>query len=114
MPVQAFAAEASLLAQPVSIETVSTSQHEGIEDRMTLAPLGARRLAQMVELGERVASVELVVAAQAVDLRGRPQARSCDRRGVRARAELVPVTGRGEAPPQDLEPVRDLVRSGEL
>jgi histidine ammonia-lyase len=114
VPVQAFAAEARLLAQPVSIETVSTSQHEGIEDRMTLAPLSARRLAQMVELGERVAAVELVVAAQAVDLRDRPKLGAATGAAYARVRQLVPATGRGEAPPQDLEPVRELVRSGEL
>jgi histidine ammonia-lyase len=112
VPVQALAAEARLLAQPVSFETVSTSHHEGIEDRFTLAPLAARRLAEMVSLGARVAAIELVVAAQAIDLRGRPTlgagtAPAYDR--VRA---LVPSTGRGEAPPQDLEPIVGLVTKG--
>ena len=45
---QALAAEARLLAQPVSYELVSTMHAEGIEDRMTMAPLAARRLAEMV------------------------------------------------------------------
>ncbi len=112
VPVQALAVEAKLLAQPVSIETASTSHHEGIEDRITLAPLAARRLAQMVELGERLAAIGLVVAAQAIDLRGRPQlGAATDALYARVR-ELVPFTGRGEAPPQDLEPVRQLVRRG--
>ena len=66
VPLQALAAEAKLLAQPVSIETASTSHHEGIEDRVTLAPLGARRLAQQVELGGRLAAIELTIAAQAI------------------------------------------------
>ena len=114
VPVQAFAAEARLLAQPVSIETVSTSQHEGIEDRMTLAPLSARRLGQMVELGERLAAVELVVAAQALDLRNRPQLGAVTGAAYERVRQLVPATARGEAPPQDLEPVRQLVRSGGL
>ena len=38
---------------------------------MTLAPLSARRLAEMVSLGERLLAIELVIAAQAVDLRGK-------------------------------------------
>src|SRR5262249_53754919 len=67
--VQALTAEARLLAQPVSYELVSTSQAEGIEDRMTMAPLAGRRLADQVELGRRIVAIELVVAAQAVDLR---------------------------------------------
>src|SRR5206468_10161596 len=66
---QALTAEARLLAQPVSFELASSSHAEGLEDRMTMAPLAARRLAEMVELGERLAAIKLVVAAQAVDLR---------------------------------------------
>ena len=41
---QGLTAEARLLAQPVSFELVSTTHAEGIEDRITMAPLAARRL----------------------------------------------------------------------
>jgi histidine ammonia-lyase len=110
VPLQALAVEAKLLAQPVSIETGSTSHHEGIEDRITLAPLSARRLAQLVELGERLAAIELAVAAQAVHLRGSPKL-GAGTGALYARVrELVPPLRRGEAPPQDLEPVRALLR----
>jgi histidine ammonia-lyase len=112
VPVQALAAEAKLLAAPVSMETASTSHHEGIEDRITLAPLSARRLAEMVELGERVAAIELVVAAQAIDLRGQPQLGVATGALYRKVRELIAATGRGEPPPQDLEPVRALVKNG--
>jgi histidine ammonia-lyase len=114
VPAQAFAVEARLLAQPVSVETGSPSHHEGIEDRITLAPVGARRLTQMVELGERLAAVELVVASQAVDLRGPPQLGAGTGAVFALVRGLVPFTRRGEPPPQDLEPVRELLRSGEL
>ena len=109
---QALAAEARLLAQPVSFELASTTQAEGIEDRMTLAPLGARRLAEMVELGERIVAIELVVAAQAVDLRQAGPLGAGTRRVYDLVRGRVPFTGPGEAVPQDLEPVRDLVRLG--
>lgn len=66
---QAIAAEARLLAQPVSFELTSTMQESGVEDRTALSSLGARRLAEMLDLGARVIAVELTVAAQAVDLR---------------------------------------------
>jgi histidine ammonia-lyase len=114
VPAQALAAEARLLAQPVSFETASTSHHEGLEDRITLAPLSARRLAEQVSLGARLAAVELVVAAQAIDLRGRPQLGAGSGTAYQRVRELVPRTGQGEPPPQDLEPVVALVRSGEL
>jgi histidine ammonia-lyase len=110
VPLQALAAEAKLLAQPVSTETGSTSHHEGIEDRMTLAPLGARRLAQLVELGERLGAIELAVAAQAVHLRGSPKL-GAGTGALYARVrELIPPLRRGDAPPHDLEPLRALLR----
>ena len=108
----ALTAEARLLAQPVSFELASTTQAEGIEDRVTLAPLAARRLAEMVELGERVVTIELVVAAQAVDLRDPPALGTGTRRVLERIRERVPFTSEGASLPADLEPVRDLVRSG--
>ncbi len=66
---QAIAAEARLLAQPVSFELASTMQESGVEDRTALSSLGARRVTEMLDLGARVTAVELTVAAQAVDLR---------------------------------------------
>ena len=66
---QAIAAEARLLAHPVSIELASTMQESGVEDRMSLSSLGARRLSELLELGARVLAIEVTVAAQALDLR---------------------------------------------
>ncbi|MHB8469361.1 MAG: aromatic amino acid lyase [Gaiellaceae bacterium] len=114
VPVQALAAEAKTLAQPVSVETASTSHHEGIEDRITLAPLSARRLGEQVALGERIAAIGLTLAAQAIDLRGRPQLGAATAPAYRRVRERVAATGRGEPPPQDLEPLVELVRSGAL
>ncbi len=110
--VQAFAAEARLLAQPVSFELVSTTQAEGIEDRMTMAPLAARRLEAMVELAARVVSVELLFAAQACDLRGARLGA-----GTRSLHEAVrrfaPFLDEGGVLP-DLELLVDEIRSGRL
>ena len=109
---QALTAEARLLAAPVSHETVSGSQAGGIEDRMTMAPLAARRLAEMTELGARIVAVELLLAAQACDLRGHELGA-----GTRRARDLVrsvaPFLREGDLLP-DIEPVVDLVRSGEL
>ncbi len=64
------AAEARLLAAPVTLEQPTSSLAEGIEDRITMAPAGAHRLYTMSELALRLAAVELICAAQAIDLRG--------------------------------------------
>jgi histidine ammonia-lyase len=110
--VQSFAAEARLLAQPVSAELVSTSHAEGIEDRMTMAPLAARRLAEMVELARLVVATELVVAAQAVELRG-PEPLGRGTRAIMASVrERYPFLEDGDLVTNDLGSVVDLVRSG--
>ena len=114
VPIQGLAAEARLLAQPVSFELVTTTHAEGIEDRITLAPLSARRLAEMVELGEHVLAIELVIACQAVDLRKGAGLGTGTRDAYQGVREVVPFMGEGDRIPHDLDPVRDLVRSGAL
>jgi histidine ammonia-lyase len=79
-----------------------------------MAPLAARRLAEMVELGTRVVAIELAIAAQAVDLRGPPVLGAGAGRAFALVRELIPFTDAGEAIPPDLEPVVELVRSGVL
>lgn len=100
----ALAAEARLLAGPVSLEQPTSSAAAGIEDRITLAPVGARRLYEMATHATRLAAVELLCAAQAVDLRkvsgdlGNGTATAY--RAVRSR---LPFTGPGQPPPDNLE-----------
>jgi histidine ammonia-lyase len=110
--VQAIAAEARSLAQPVSLGPNSTSLADGIEDRMTMAPLAARRTSELVALAARVTAIELVVAAQAVELReDAPSGRGTSRTHSAVRG-VVPFVGEGDLLPEDLEPVVALVRSG--
>ena len=66
---QAIVAEARLLAHPVSFELASTMQESGVEDRTALSSLGARRVAEMLELGARAIAIALAASAQAIDLR---------------------------------------------
>ncbi len=109
---QAIVAEARLLAHPVSLELVSTTQAEGIEDRMTMAPLAARRLAEQVELGTRLLAIELLLATQACDLRGERLGGGVARAHGVVR-EAVPFVGEGHPLP-DLEPLVRLVAAGGL
>jgi histidine ammonia-lyase len=109
---QALTAEARLLAQPVSHELVSSSQAGGIEDRMTMAPLAARRLAEMVELGTRIVAGELLLAAQACDLRG-AELGAGTRRAHDLIRSVAPFLRAGDVLP-DVEPLVELVRSGRI
>ncbi len=110
---QALTAEARLLAQPVSFELASSAHAEGIEDRATMAPLAARRLAEMTSLGERIVAIELLVACQAIDLR-RNRLGVGTQRAYELVRSLLPFKGEEDPIPASLEPLRELVRSGEL
>jgi histidine ammonia-lyase len=109
---QSIASEARLLAHPVSLELVSTDQAGGIEDRMTMAPLAARRLAEQVVLGARLVAIELLVAAQACDLRAEPLAPGAARAHAAVR-EVVPFVGEGDPLPE-LEPLVARILEGGL
>ena len=110
--IQSIAVEARLLAQPVSYDLVSTTQAEGIEDRMTMAPLAGRRLAEMTVLGARVVAVELMFAAQACDLRGAKLGAGTARLHAAVR-RFVPFLEEGAMLP-DLEPLVEEIRSGRI
>jgi histidine ammonia-lyase len=114
VPLQGLTAEARLLAHPVSFELASTTHAEGIEDRTTMAPLAARRLAEMVDLGERIIAIGLVISCQAVDLRAPERKGAGSGRAYEVVREVVPFMGVGEPIPADLEPVRELIRSRKL
>jgi len=111
---QAITVEARTLAHPVSYELASSVKGEGIEDRATMAPLSARRLADMIALSARVAAIEFVVAAQAIDLRAPGQLGSGTGRAYRMIRELVPFTHADGTLPADLEPLVELVTRGTL
>ena len=111
---QAITVEARTLAHPVSYELASSVKGEGIEDRATMAPLSARRLADMIALCARVAAIEFVVAAQAIDLRSPGQLGLGTGRAYRMIRELVPFTQADGTLPADLEPLVELVARGTL
>ena len=109
---QALTAEARLLAHPVSFEVVTSTHAEGIEDRITMAPLSARRLAEMVDLGEHLAAIGFTITAQALELRDPPAMGTGTKRALGLVRERVPFMGEGDPLPSDLEPVRDLILAG--
>jgi histidine ammonia-lyase len=111
---QAITVEARTLAHPVSYELASSVKGEGIEDRATMAPLSARRLADMIALSARVVAIELVVAAQAIDLRAPGQLGLGTGHAYRMIRELVPFTQADGTLPADLEPLVELITMGTL
>ena len=109
---QSLAVEARLLAAPVSFELTSTAHAEGIEDRTTMAPLAARRLAGMVELGATMVAIELAVGAQAIELRGQRPGHGTAR-AVAAVRRHVPYLSMDEHV-ASIDGLAAAVRSGEI
>jgi len=100
----ALAAEARLLAQPVSFELPTSSVAESVEDRITMAPLAARRLDEQADLALRLAAVELVCAAQAIDLRQRLSSVGPTMRAIHAFVRShIPFVRAGETPVTELD-----------
>ena len=75
-----------------------------------MAPLAARRVAEMVALGERIVAIELTVGAQATDLRGLRRGQGTDA-AVTVIRRVVPYLDVGGSVP-DVEPLVRLVRDG--
>ncbi len=108
----ALAAEARLLAQPVSFELPTSSIAESIEDRVTLAPIGARRLDEQARLTLRLAAVEMVCAAQAVDLRARVSSLGTGTRSIQTLVRSsIPFVHAGEVPVTDLDALTAMLDS---
>ena len=68
----ANAAEARMLANPVSLD-YRGQLAEGVEDHASMAPLAVSTTSALVSLVHRLVALELILAAQAIDLRGGPE-----------------------------------------
>jgi histidine ammonia-lyase len=67
----ALASEARFLANPVSLD-YRGQLAEGVEDHASMAPLAVSTTSTLVSLAHRLVALELMIAAQAIDLRGGP------------------------------------------
>lgn len=114
---KAITSEARLLMAPLAGELASSSHSNGVMDRASLAALGARRAAELCLIGKSIIAMELMVAAQAVELRGRlPLGRSTGKLLNFVR-QAIAHSAAGQRPPNvqpllsHLEACRDQVDS---
>ena len=122
-----LASECKGLAHPASVDTIPTVQHH--EDHVSMGPIAARMLLSMLECVADIVGIEVLLAAQALDLRVRGIAFDGDGEAIEAeRITLAPeiqtlherVRNRIDYWEDDqvLHPVLNaagnLVRSGEL
>jgi histidine ammonia-lyase len=109
----ALAAEARSLANPVSVDYAGQVA-EGVEDHASMAPLAVRRTHELVSVAHRIAAHELIIAAQACDLRGgSPLGRGTGIAYESVRRH-VPMLTDGTSWDADVEALVDVVANGEL
>lgn len=80
-----LASECKGLAHPASVDTIPTVQHH--EDHVSMGPIAARMLLELIECAADIVGIELLLAAQALDLRVRGLA--FDSKGAPLEAEPV-------------------------
>ena len=108
----ALVSECKGLCMPASVDSIPSSASR--EDHVSMGPIAARRFVDVIDNTERVIAIELMAAAQSVDLRAPLTP------GVGTAAawwkvrELVPTLGEDRVLYKEIELLAELVRSGEL
>lgn len=110
------------LAHPASVDSLPTCENQ--EDHVSMAPIAARKARQILENVQKIVGVELLYAAQALDLRLRSEPggdaapETLFGKGTaaayRALRQKVAFLDRDRPVYRDMETARELVWSGEL
>jgi len=112
----ALASEHKVLAHPASVDSIPTSANQ--EDHVSMGSIAARHARTVLDGVERIVAIELLLAAQALDLRlelvpgARPgQGVAEALRRIRARIEHLDAD---REPGPDLKAAHALVHDGSL
>lgn len=89
---KSITSEARLLSAPLAGELASSSHSNSVMDRASLAVLGARRALELHTLARSIISMELMVAAQAIDMRGQKPLGNGTRQLYEFTREVVPFS----------------------
>lgn len=114
----ALASDNKTLAHPDVLDSIPTSA--GQEDHVPMATNGARHLREIVWNTEHILAIELLTAAQAIDLRLRNEGQGVEQLGVGTRAAFqqlraaIPFLDADRRLDRDLQAAAALVQSGEL
>jgi histidine ammonia-lyase len=112
----ALVSENKVLAHPASVDSIPTSANQ--EDHVSMGSISARHARRVLEHVEQILAIELVVAAQALDLRmglldGAVPGAGVAEAHTRVRAR-VPHLDEDREPGPDLAAAAELVRTGAL
>jgi histidine ammonia-lyase len=108
----ALASENKSLAHPASVDSLPTSANQ--EDHVSMATFAARRLATMAANSTYVVAIELLAAAQGIDLRAPLQTSPPLRDAHTAIRGRVPFYDHDRLLAPDIEAIAAMVRDGKL
>ena len=108
----ALASENKSLAHPASVDSLPTSANQ--EDHVSMATFAARRLSEMAENTATIVGIELLAAAQGIELR-RPLKSSTDlERAISQLRAVAAFWDQDRAMAPDIAAAKALVQSGRL
>jgi len=105
-------AESKLLTHPASSDSIPTSSN--FEDFVSMGPGAGHKAKAILENSQYVASIELLVAAQGVDLRRAKGLGVGTRRIFQTIRRKVPSLTEDRSSHDDIEKIRMMVRDGEI
>ncbi|MGQ9653157.1 MAG: histidine ammonia-lyase [Thermodesulfobacteriota bacterium] len=108
----ALVSENKVLAHPASVDSIPTSANK--EDHVSMGTISARKAAEVVRNSEQVLAIELLCAAQALDLFTDMRAGQGTQVAYRTIRHRIPHLDRDRFLARDIEEVLGLVRSGKL
>lgn len=108
----ALVAENKLLTHPASSDSIPTSSN--FEDFVSMGPGAAHKATSILENCQYVVGIELLAAAQGVDLRGRKRLGKGTGRVYQMIRRRVRVLGEDRSCHEDIEKIREMVRQGEI
>jgi histidine ammonia-lyase len=106
----ALASENKSLAHPASVDSMPTSANQ--EDHVSMATFAARRLVDMADNTSGIVAIELLAAAQGVDLRAPLVTSAALQRAMKAIRIKVPFYAEDRHFAPDIEAIKQLVASG--
>ena len=108
----ALVSESKGLCMPASVDSIPSSASR--EDHVSMGPIAARRFVDVIDNAERVIAIELMAAAQSVDLRAPLTPGIGTAAAWKKVRELVPPLAEDRILYKEIELLAELVRSGEL